>query len=112
MRRSEMSRREFAGAVAAVAVRGAQGERPAVSVVRIRNGKIGAAVEEAVDLLGGIEKVTRGKERIMLKPNLVFPSAQATTNREVVRSLAKLMQGAHKDVAIGEGSAAAEGFNA
>ena len=31
--------------------------------------KIGVAVEEAIDLLGGINTVAKGKERIMLKPN-------------------------------------------
>ncbi len=85
---------------------------PVVSVVRIGNSGIQAAVEKAVDLLGGIKRITRGKNRIMLKPNLVYPSPNATTNREVVSALAKLMKSAHKDVCIGEGSAAAGGFNA
>lgn len=42
----------------------------AVSIVKIKEGKIERAVEEAIDLLGGINAVTAGKERIMLKPNL------------------------------------------
>jgi hypothetical protein len=42
-----------------------------VSIVRIREGKVERAVEEAIDWLGGIHSVTEGKQRIMLKPNLV-----------------------------------------
>ncbi len=112
---AELSRRDFllasvAGPISLVLP--APQKPPVVSVARIKNGNIPAAVEEAVDLLGGIESVTMGKNRIMLKPNLVFPSVNATTNREVVSTLAKLMKSAHKEVSIGEGSAAAGGFNA
>lgn len=85
--------------------------RPVVGIARIPDGRIGYAVEEAIELIGGIGSVTRGKERIMLKPNLVFPAPSATTKPEVVRALAGLMQRAGKQVLIGEGSAAAEGFN-
>ena len=84
---------------------------PAVSIVKIKNGNIEAAVEAAVDLLGGIDSVTRGKERIMLKPNLVSNDPRAVTKPQVIRSLAELMKKAGKDVSIGEGSAAAGGFN-
>ena len=84
---------------------------PAVSVVRIRNDKVDYAVEEAIDLIGGIKEATRGKELIMLKPNLVNASPSATTKPQVVEALARLMKGAGKEVLIGEGSAAAEGFN-
>ena len=85
--------------------------KPVVSIVRIRDDDIPRAVEEAVDLLGGIADVTRGKERIMLKPNLVSPSRDATTKPEVIKTLANLMRGVGKDVVIGEGSAAAMPFN-
>jgi uncharacterized protein (DUF362 family) len=85
--------------------------RPAVSIVKILNGNIAAAVEHAVDLLGGIRAVTQGKERILLKPNLVAPDPTATTKPVVIRTLARLMKAAGKDVSIGEGSAAASPFN-
>jgi len=88
------------------------GEKTAVvSIARIRNGRIDLAVEEAIALLGGMSEVTRDRQRIMLKPNLVSESPNATTNPEVVKSLARLMQGAGKEVLIGEGSAGATGFN-
>jgi uncharacterized protein (DUF362 family) len=80
-------------------------------VVRIKNDRIDAAVEEAIDLLGGIKRVTKGKDTILLKPNLVFPQREATTKPEVIRALAQLMKRAGKEVSIGEGSAAAPKFN-
>ncbi len=91
---------------------GSSGVRPVVSIVRIKDGRIESAVEEAIDLLGGIETVAQGKERIMLKPNLVSNDPRATTKPPVVRALAQLMKRAGKAVSIGEGSAAAGGFNA
>jgi uncharacterized protein (DUF362 family) len=105
------SRREFLWAGAAVAAWAKPAPKPVVSVVRIKNDKIGMAVEEAIDLLGGVKQVTEGKHSMMLKPNLVSTQANATTNREVIRTLAQLMQKAGKEVSIGEGSAAAPKFN-
>ncbi len=85
--------------------------RHVVSIVRIRDGNTERAVEEAIDLLGGIKSVTRGKDSILLKPNLVAPSRDCTTKVEVIKPLARLMIKAGKTVSIGEGSAAAPSFN-
>jgi uncharacterized protein (DUF362 family) len=82
-----------------------------VSIARIKNGRTDLAVEEAIALLGGIGAVTSGKEKIMLKPNLVSDNSAATTNPAVIRTLAQLMQTAGKQVSIGEGSAACNNFN-
>jgi uncharacterized protein (DUF362 family) len=102
-----------AGSVALAASRPTTAEGKAVvSIVKIKNDNIGPAVEKAIDLLGGIREVTKKKEKIMLKPNLVAPLPGATTNPEVIKTLAKLLQGAGKQVVIGEGSAAASPFNA
>ena len=90
---------------------GAAAEPPVVSVVKIRYDRVGYAVEQAIDLLGGIETVARDKQRIMLKPNLVAESPNITTKPTVIRTLAELMKRAGKDVLIGEGSAAGTGFN-
>jgi uncharacterized protein (DUF362 family) len=124
MRHRALSRRDFvktgAGLVVGVAASrfdfagfgsGPAGEAPVVSVVKIRNDRVGYAVERAIDLLGGIETVARDKQRIMLKPNLVAESPYFTTKPTVVKALAELMQRSGKDVSIGEGSAAASGFN-
>jgi uncharacterized protein (DUF362 family) len=109
----QINRREFllTGAALAAGVAGAKPVKPVVSVVRIKNDNITMAVEEAIDLLGGVKRVTRGKHRVMLKPNLVAPAASATTKRDVIRALAQLMQRAGKEVSIGEGSASAPKFN-
>jgi uncharacterized protein (DUF362 family) len=112
MKSCSVSRRDFLMTGAAVSLAGCAGtDRPLVSIVRIPNDNIDYAVEHAIDLLGGIADLTYGKERIVLKPNLVMPDPNATTNPKVVSTLTRLMQGAGKDVTIAEGSAAAEGFN-
>jgi uncharacterized protein (DUF362 family) len=82
-----------------------------VSIVRVKDGNIGGAVEEAIDLLGGIGNVTKGVESVLLKPNLVAPDPRCTTKPEVIKAIARLMQQSGKKVMIGEGSAAAESFN-
>ena len=117
MKQKTLTRREFiiTGSVGTLAI--ASGfaiapSRPVVSVVRIKNGEIDQAVGEAIDLLGGINEIMGNKTRIMLKPNLVSPYPRATTKPEVIKALAMLMKDAGKEVSIGEGSAAAPGFNA
>jgi uncharacterized protein (DUF362 family) len=90
---------------------GRQSGKQIVSIVRIKDDNIAMAVEEAIDLLGGIKTVTEGSDRIMLKPNLVSDSPTATTKPAIVKAVARLMQKAGKEVMIGEGSAAAYPFN-
>lgn len=125
MKKTNMNRREFLksslGATVGAAAAGSfplnvhgfapTKEMSAVSIVKIKNDNIGAAVEEAIELLGGMDAITKGKQRIMLKPNLVSPAPQATTNPAVIKTLAQLMIKAGKEVLIGEGSAAASPFN-
>ena len=124
MRNKKITRREFLDKSAKTAFGVAAGsliftrsgripksERPVVSIVKIKNDNICAAVEEAVDLLGGIHEVTSGKEKIMLKPNLMGPVPTATTKPEVIKTLAQMMKKAGKEVLIGEGSAASPLFN-
>ena len=125
MNQREFSRRDFLKAGMGVALGAATGsltlragrwpwtpEGAVVSVVKIKRDRIDVAVEEAIDLLGGIETVAKGKERIMLKPNLVAEGPDFTTKPEVIKTLVRLMKAAGKEVFIGEGSAAAGGFNA
>jgi uncharacterized protein (DUF362 family) len=122
MGKRHLSRRQFlarggrlalgvAGMAGLPALAFATAARDVVSVVRIRNGKVEAAVEEAIELLGGMPTLTRGKERILLKPNLVRDQPFPTTKPEVVATLARLMKDAGKDVSIGEGSSSIAGFN-
>jgi uncharacterized protein (DUF362 family) len=125
MEKNAISRRKFicSATVAAIGttvlgMKNANGSRTdseitknVASIVRIKDGNISRAVEEAIDLLGGIKTVTRGKNRILLKPNLVAPSIKCTTKPEVVKTVAQLLQKSGKEVMIGEASAAAESFN-
>ncbi len=89
----------------------AKSKKDVVSIVRVKDGNIEKAVEEAIDMLGGIRTVTKGVETVLLKPNLVAPDTRCTTKPAVVKAVARLMQQAGKNVMIGEGSAAAESFN-
>ncbi len=125
MSKSKISRRRFISTASAVAMGSAafginpfnkkylpgKSQKETVSIARIRGNDISGAVEEAIDLLGGIEAATAGKQKIMLKPNLVIADFNSTTKVEVVKTLARLMQQAGKLVSIGEGSAAGVGFN-
>lgn len=116
MKKRIYSRREFVitGALGTLSLASGMDlstRKPVVSVVRIVNGDTAGAVEEAIQLLGGIGKITAGKQRIMLKPNLVGPDPRSTTKPAVIRALAELMISEGKEVSIAEGSAAAPGFN-
>jgi len=110
----QLTRRGFllsGAALATVPIFAAAETRPVVAVVRITKDKITTAVEKAIDLLGGIGQVMKGKDSVLLKPNLVSTQVEATTKPEVIRALAQLMKGAGKEVLIGEGSTAAPKFN-
>ncbi len=88
-------------------------EDPAiVAIAKVKNDNVEYAVEKAIDLLGGVKAVAKGKNRILLKPNLVADSPLCTTKPEVIKTLVRVMKEAGKEVVIGEGSAAAGGFNA
>jgi len=86
-------------------------EKPVVSIVKVNERWSAAkgveyAVAQALDLIGGVNQLTRGKERILIKPNLVSPAPTDTTKPPVVEALAVLMQKAGKNVCIGEAGAA------
>jgi uncharacterized protein (DUF362 family) len=115
MQPPDLSRRELlftaAAAVSGSLASAKAAPRPVVSIVRIRHDKTAAAVENAIDLLGGVKHFAGDRETVLLKPNLVSSDPKATTKIEVIRALAGLMKRAGKEVSIGEGSAAAPNFN-
>lgn len=116
MKNSAINRRDFVKTSLAGALALAAGVYPftnpaIVSIVKIKQGNIKMAVDEAIQLLGGAEEVLKGKQRIMLKPNLVGPDSRCTTKPEVIKALAELFKDLGKDICIAEGSAAADGFN-
>ncbi len=78
--------------------------RPKVSIVKVED-NVGAAVEEALDLLGGLKRFIRPGGRYLLKPNLfTMKRAEegATTDMRVVLSLAKLLREAGAEGFVGE----------
>jgi uncharacterized protein (DUF362 family) len=82
-----------------------------VSIVKIKNGNTRRAVEEAIDLLGGMKTIANGKTSVLLKPNLVSESRRMTTKMEVTESIVRTMKTAGLEVAIAEGTAATAKFN-
>jgi len=125
MRKNNISRRKFIGTATVAAVGSGllrlpdiygkisepKPQKSIVSIVRVKDGNVAKAVEESIDLLGGINSLTKNINRILLKPNLVAPDLNCTTKPEVVRTIAQLLLNSGKDVMIGEASAAADSFN-
>ncbi len=116
MKTRKMNRRDFVRTTFAGTVALAAGMYPfinpaVVSVVRIKNGNISNAVEEALNLLGGVKSIFENKNQVMLKPNLVGPDQRCTTKPEITKALAELLLKEDKKVSIGEGSGMAPGFN-
>lgn len=81
-----------------------------VSVVQ--NEDVGQAVQEAINLLGGIEKFVSPGDKVAIKPNLVtaMPSeAGMTTDSRVVRAIIELCRERKpSEMTIVEGSATAD----
>ena len=68
---------------------------PVVSVVRGETAP--EAVRNAVELIGGIQKIVRRGDKVFIKPNLVVPLVKesgATTDPEVVRAVIQLVRDA------------------
>jgi uncharacterized protein (DUF362 family)/Pyruvate/2-oxoacid:ferredoxin oxidoreductase delta subunit len=64
-----------------------------------------AAVQEAVDLLGGIRAFVKPGERVLIKPNLLkahCPEDAVTTHPEVVRAVIRLVQEAGGKAMVGD----------
>ncbi len=66
-----------------------------VSVAIAQNKSVQNAVEEAIHLLGGIEKFVSPKDKVVIKPNLVFalpPFTGFTTDYPVIHAILQLCQ--------------------
>jgi uncharacterized protein (DUF362 family)/NAD-dependent dihydropyrimidine dehydrogenase PreA subunit len=66
---------------------------------------IEAAVEQAVDLLGGMARFIRPGERVLVKPNLCLaepPEKSITTHPEIVRKIALMGNEAGAQVIVGD----------
>ena len=69
------------------------------------SGNIQRAVQQAVDLLGGMHAFVKPGERVLVKPNLLKarpPEAAVTTHPEVVRAVIRLVQTAGGIAMIGD----------
>lgn len=77
---------------------------PKVSIVKVED-DVKAAVEEALELLGGLKRFIRRGGRYLLKPNLFTTKRAeegATTDMRIVLSLAELLREAGAEGFIGE----------
>lgn len=79
-----------------------------VSLVRCASyetAQVQAAVEEAVRLLGGIERFVKPGEKVLLKPNLLTdaaPQKGVDTHPEVVRAVIRLLRPVTKHIVCGD----------
>ena len=80
--------------------------RHRVAVVRCPNYReVSCALEEGLELLGGIGRFVRPGERIFLKPNLLgahTPEQAVTTHPSVVEAVARAFMKAEAEVVIGD----------
>jgi uncharacterized protein (DUF362 family)/ferredoxin len=64
-----------------------------------------SAIQEAVDLLGGIKAFVKPGERVLIKPNLLkaaLPEAAVTTHPEIVRAAIRLVREAGGIAMVGD----------
>jgi len=79
-----------------------------VAVVRCADyarDRVYSAVQEAVDLLGGMRMIVKPGERVLIKPNLLKarpPEAAVTTHPEVVRAVIRLVHEADGQAMVGD----------
>ncbi|MCK9420883.1 MAG: DUF362 domain-containing protein [Nitrospirae bacterium] len=80
----------------------------AVSIIRCadynREGTF-SAIQQAVDLLGGMRSFVKPGERVLIKPNLLKarpPEAAVTTHPEVVRAVIRLVREAGGEPMVGD----------
>jgi len=79
--------------------------KPRVSIVRVEDDQIEAAVKEAVNLLGGIEKFVGHEGSYLIKPNLFTTRTAdegATTDMRIVLALADMVKETGAMSVVGE----------
>jgi len=78
----------------------------------VQNENIRTAVEESIRLVGGIDCFVQRKDKVVIKPNLVFglpPYTGFTTDYPIIQAIIELCQNIGKvDVSIAEGSGGIE----
>jgi uncharacterized protein (DUF362 family)/Pyruvate/2-oxoacid:ferredoxin oxidoreductase delta subunit len=80
-----------------------------VSILRCKDyerERVGAAVSQSIELLGGIEKFVRRDSTVLVKPNLLMakgPEAGITTHPEMVRAVIRELKKIHCRIIVGDG---------
>lgn len=86
-----------------------------VSLVKVDQSGIEAAVRQAVFLAGGLEEIVNSGSRVLIKPNLCRPGPSRmglTTDCRVTEAVTKIvLEMGAKSVVIGEGSGAGYDFD-
>jgi uncharacterized protein (DUF362 family) len=81
-------------------------EKSKVSIVRAEDyTQAEKAVRRAVDLLGGIGKICKRGDKVMIKPNMIYatkPEEAETTHPAIVMAMVKLCKEAGASVKLGE----------
>ncbi len=79
-----------------------------VEVSIVQDAKVEIAVRKAIDLLGGIEQFVTPRDRVVIKPNLVFamrPFTGFTTDPTVIQAIVEQCQRMNpSEIVIAEGS--------
>lgn len=86
-----------------------------VAITKADEGKIEAAVREAITLAGGLEEVIDGGSRVLVKPNLCMPKPSGSgvlTDARVTEAVTKMILDlGPKSVIIGDGAIAGYDFS-
>ena len=78
-----------------------------VAIVKVTEQRIDEALEQMVEMLGGLDDIVPTGSRVLVKPNFVFPPTdRGITHPELIEAVVRLVsETASKEILIGEGSA-------
>lgn len=90
-------------------------QKKLVSIIKVDESGIEAAVRKAIDLAGGLKEIITPDSRVLVKPNLCWPAPSGmgfTTDCRVTEAVTKIvLEMGPKTVIIGEGSSAGWDFD-
>jgi len=78
-----------------------------VAIVKVTEQRIDEALQQIVEMLGGLDDIVLRGSRVLVKPNFVFPPTdRGITHPELIEAVVRLVaETAPKEILIGEGSA-------
>ena len=82
-------------------------QKTKVSIVRVREQNTYAALENAIEMIGGLQNIIPTGSKILVKPNMVMgPTERGVTNSIVLEAVLRLTSAmSPKSIVVGEGSA-------